>query len=607
MNRISKFLAAHSFVLLFVYLLLIAGSVQAATVLFPSGGGLGSNAAPTLGKIPVGTSGGVYAPTSIISGPITITGTSTLATTTAILTDKGGQVFNVKAYGAKGNGVTDDTAAFQAADNAAASAGGGTVYVPCTTPYYYIASTFTRANKVHFIGCGQGAELATNQPISIIQVLGGSGSIENITFQVLNNASANGIEYFADTASIVEESLKNVFIGASTVGHYGIYMHRSPGFEMTAMNFENTDVIGFTTSIYNNTPNKLVMTNVVAEQGTTGVYNAGGAITYNNFWFEVLTTGLQAVGSSNNYLLAPKYNSVATRYTATGAFGFNPTVTVVDDTTQNLGIGTSTPARHIDISNSDSLSQIALEDPNASADQHIWGIRSYNGAFNINSIVDALTETTRMIITAAGKVGIGVASPAEMLDVNGSIKLANNNSVKFAGSDGSIRGALSLGTDNKIRLDGLSTLPAGTVVLGTTDSNAVVQDVLTINGLQLTTIAGALTVSSTTATSTFAGGFAKTGIGTSTFANGIKISAGCFYVNGTCLTQGVGSLAATYPLLVTGATGDITISSALGTTSSNTWASTQTFGLTTMNGTSTYANNVSTLWKGTDGAIRGLF
>src|SRR5258708_39547312 len=82
MNRISKFLAAHSFVLLFVYLLLIAGSVQAATVLFPSGGGLGNNVAPTLGKIPVGTSGGVYAPTSTIRGPITVTGTSTLATTT---------------------------------------------------------------------------------------------------------------------------------------------------------------------------------------------------------------------------------------------------------------------------------------------------------------------------------------------------------------------------------------------------------------------------------------------------------------------------------------------------------------------------------------------
>ena len=49
--------------------------------------------------------------------------------------DKGGQVFNVKAYGAKGDGVTDDTAAIQATINACGSAGGGIVYLPAGNYY----------------------------------------------------------------------------------------------------------------------------------------------------------------------------------------------------------------------------------------------------------------------------------------------------------------------------------------------------------------------------------------------------------------------------------------------------------------------------------------
>src|SRR5579883_2536882 len=57
------------------------------------------------------------------------------------IVDAGGQVFNVKAYGAKGDGVTDDTPAFLTAFNAAVAAGGGTIYVPPTTSCYLFNST----------------------------------------------------------------------------------------------------------------------------------------------------------------------------------------------------------------------------------------------------------------------------------------------------------------------------------------------------------------------------------------------------------------------------------------------------------------------------------
>ena len=49
----------------------------------------------------------------------------------APIADQGGQVFNVKSYGAVGDGSADDTAALRRALSAAS--GGGTIYFPCGT------------------------------------------------------------------------------------------------------------------------------------------------------------------------------------------------------------------------------------------------------------------------------------------------------------------------------------------------------------------------------------------------------------------------------------------------------------------------------------------
>src|SRR5690606_31192986 len=63
-------------------------------------------------------------------------------------------VFNVKDYGAVGDGITDDTDAFQAALDEARVNGGGTVYVPAGR--YHIASHLTVYDNTEIRGVNDG-------------------------------------------------------------------------------------------------------------------------------------------------------------------------------------------------------------------------------------------------------------------------------------------------------------------------------------------------------------------------------------------------------------------------------------------------------------------
>lgn len=66
------------------------------------------------------------------------------------------KVYNVRAYGARGDGTTDDTAAIQAAIDAACTAGGGTVLLPVGT-YKTTDRLDVYASGVHLRGDGRGA------------------------------------------------------------------------------------------------------------------------------------------------------------------------------------------------------------------------------------------------------------------------------------------------------------------------------------------------------------------------------------------------------------------------------------------------------------------
>ncbi len=383
------------------------------------------------------------------------TATSTTATSTfagplqAPIFDRGGQVYNVKSYGAIGDGITDDSSAFQATFDAAAIVK-GTVYVPCGI--YIINSTTTRANGVNIDGCSSvGAVLKTTRPISIIQVQGGGGRIQNLQL-LANNSSSTAIEYFAHDQSIVEEQLNNIFIGGGgggISGRYGLWFHTDAGFEVTAFRADTVDIYGLDISIYIDLPSSYLFTNVATEYGTTGVYNAGGITTYINPWFEGLTNGIIGVRSSFNYVLNPKIASVTTLWTSVPGFGYTPV---------------------------------------------------FN---NITNAVSSDSENTWLSEQTFASTTLFISSST----------YSNNVPINWKGTTGTVRGSIFLDDSNIMRLQGLGTLPSGNVRISTTDLGNTIRDVITVDGLQNTTIAGDLTVSSSTAVSYFAG---KVGIKTVT-------------------------------------------------------------------------------------------
>ena len=108
-------------------------------------------------------------------------------------------LFNVKEYGATGNGSTDDRAAIQAAINAAVAAGGGQVFLP--PGEYALASKITLGDNVEFAGSGSAtvlkpafASIDTNRVIDNDWVAGNSNiSLRNFKLDRTGSNITHGI------------------------------------------------------------------------------------------------------------------------------------------------------------------------------------------------------------------------------------------------------------------------------------------------------------------------------------------------------------------------------------------------------------------------------
>lgn len=130
--------------------------------------------------------------------------------------------FNVKNFGAVGNGVADDGSAISAAQAAAVAVGGGTVFFPPGT--YRVTSAITLGANVTWLGSGgQSSKLAIDSAVSAgLLVLPGNsvGSISAVTGMWLTaiNGAAPGSIVSANGASSGEFHFTDCAIDNGTLG-----------------------------------------------------------------------------------------------------------------------------------------------------------------------------------------------------------------------------------------------------------------------------------------------------------------------------------------------------------------------------------------------------
>ncbi|MBO4548622.1 MAG: hypothetical protein J5758_05330, partial [Abditibacteriota bacterium] len=113
-----------------------------------------------------------------------------------------GRVFSVREFGAKGDGLADDTAAFEAALEAGGKAG-GTVYVPAGR--YVITGPLTVPSGAELRGISEGPPHIM-VPCSCILVRTGLGTEEGAFLSLSENSSLRGVSFWYPQARIDRET-----------------------------------------------------------------------------------------------------------------------------------------------------------------------------------------------------------------------------------------------------------------------------------------------------------------------------------------------------------------------------------------------------------------